>query len=79
MTVIKFPKPSKFTKEDINAKFLSDDIDDCIFKSLSNVDPKLICAVLANRLGECLNAVPEESKEGVLEICISTILKKCSN
>ena len=63
----------KFTKEDIHAKFLSDDIDSVIFRRLDKVKINLVCAVLADRLGECLATVKDHK---LIEHCIEIIRKK---
>jgi hypothetical protein len=67
----------KFTKEDIHAKFLSDDIDTAVFRRLDKVGLDLICVVLANRLGEALNASAKTLK--LKAHCIAIIDQKCQD
>ena len=73
MTVLKF---QKFTKEDIHAKRFSDEIDDAIFRALEKIDVKLVSAVLANRIGQTLQSLPDDNKEKLIEFCHLVISKK---
>lgn len=65
----------KFSKEDVHAKFLSDDIDTAIFKRLDKVGLDLVCAVLADRLGEALGSTKDP--ERLKAHCLNIVNRKC--
>lgn len=64
---------NKFTKEDIHAKFLSDDIDSAIYRKLSSLQPDIIAVILADRLGELLVSIDNDV---LVNHCIELIQHK---
>lgn len=65
---------TKFTKKDIHAKFLSNEIDDAIMRRVDKVDWDMIAVVLADRLAEVLKQ--SRKKENVKEHCFDLINRK---
>ena len=63
----------KFTKEDIHAKFFSDDIDAAMSRRLDKIGLDVVAVVLANRLGEVLVSL---DKPDVVDHCIELIQRK---